>query len=56
MGKGSGRKRVWSGGAGRTSTTWRDDIELDNGVFSAGVAGFEGDSEEGNWAAFWAWT
>ena len=44
MGNGSGRKRVWSGGSGRAST-WREEIELDSGVFSAGVTEFEGVAE-----------
>lgn len=39
---------------GRAST-WSEDIELDRGVFSAGVAWFEGTSE-GSSAAFWDWT
>ena len=47
---------MWSGGVGRASTC-KEDIELDKGVFSAGVARFEGVSA---WtsaaAAFWAWT
>ena len=35
---------MWSGGSGRAST-WREEIELDSGVFSAGVTEFEGVAE-----------
>ena len=40
MGKGSGRKRVWSGGAGSVSR-WRDEMEFERGVLSPGVVGIE---------------
>lgn len=35
---------MWSGGSGRAST-WSEEIELDRGVFSAGVTEFEGVAE-----------
>lgn len=48
---------MWSGGIGRASTC-KEDMELDKGVISAGVAAFEGVS---GWtapaaAALRAWT
>ena len=36
LGTGAGCTGVWWGGIGKAST-WREDMELDRGVFSAGV-------------------